>query len=409
MKSTTLLMLLLFELQTCYTLSFQPPMMPHYRQETRRQAKNEKNMSASEKERREEEKRRQERKGEVVIGRTSAIAGEKDFPINPKSTQEQWMNQASRVEQEVYRQTELGMEYLKMLRLEEAVKAFDRVFELRPNAYCWQAGIAKYYLGDLIGAANIFARSVALYESKFGGPASEERIWRDACELKFLSGLSRKAREDLVQQGGVKQIIAQAKEFDDESFAPMETRKVIRITKELFSASTEKDMINLALSRAKLRSICGAFDEKPRMDRKMWKLNSWFYLGLHYDALGHEQESKECMKMALRLCPTCKGEDIVHALPLLHMSRRDWFDDDEFDKSSNDVEKISPPKDSVKTPLGIKSDHFIIKSLQSDISKMTFQELKTALKSRGIKSTGSKEEMQSRLFLSLIDDVGLQL
>lgn len=75
-------------------------------------AGNKKNVSASERERRDEEKRRQERKDDVAIGKTSAKKGEKDYPLDPKATEEQWLRQASNVEQQIYRLTEEGMEYL---------------------------------------------------------------------------------------------------------------------------------------------------------------------------------------------------------------------------------------------------------------------------------------------------------
>jgi tetratricopeptide (TPR) repeat protein len=365
-------------------------------------------MSAAGKERRDEDKRRKNRKSDVIIGKTSAKAGAKDFALNPQSTELEWVKHASAMEQQISRNTELGLDMLKMLRLEESVEAFDKVFLLKPNAYCWQAGIAKYYLGDLLGAAKIFAQSAAIYESKFGQLASEERIWRDACELKYLSALNRKQKEAMKGKGGIKEVMSQLAEPDPESDIPIEFRRVIRITKEMFEASTKEDSVNLALSRAKLRSICGTFDTKPTLDRKMWKLNSWYYLGLHYDAIGEEEESKECIKMALRLCPTSKGDDIVHTLPLLHMSKRDWFDDDEYEESDGSAAEVQTKSSGslIKLPLGVTADPVIAKSLQDSISKMKFQELKTALKNRGLPHTGAKDELQSRLFNSLVDDVG---
>jgi len=76
-----------------------------------------KNLSASSKERREEEKRRLERKADVVIGKTSAKPEAQNFQLNPTATQEEWMRQASNVEQKVFRETEKGMEMLKMVRV----------------------------------------------------------------------------------------------------------------------------------------------------------------------------------------------------------------------------------------------------------------------------------------------------
>ena len=78
------------------------------------------NLSASSRARREEDERRLERKDDVVIGKTSAKRGASDFALNPKSTEEQWMKQASRVEQQVFKLTEEGMEAFKMVRMNDA-------------------------------------------------------------------------------------------------------------------------------------------------------------------------------------------------------------------------------------------------------------------------------------------------
>lgn len=75
------------------------------------------NLSASAKERREEEKRRIDRKTDVVIGKTSAKPEAQDFQLNPKGTEEEWMRQASGLEQKVYRETEKGLGYLKMVSI----------------------------------------------------------------------------------------------------------------------------------------------------------------------------------------------------------------------------------------------------------------------------------------------------
>jgi hypothetical protein len=61
----------------------------------------------------------------------------------------------------------------------------------------------------------------------------------------------------------------------------------------------------------------------------MWQLSSWYYLRLHYDALVEEADSKACMKMALHQCFSVgNGSDIIHTLPVIHMLRRDWYDDE---------------------------------------------------------------------------------
>ena len=367
------------------------------------------NLSASEQERRDEERRRLERADDVKIGKTSAIDGEKNYRIDPKATEQEWMRQASDVEQEVFRQTDRGMEMLKMLRLEEAVDAFDAVFALKPNAYLWQAGIAKFYIGDLEGAADIFAQSAEIYETRFGQPASEERIWRYACELKLLNSMSRKDRQHIERTGGFSSTLTPLPEKDNTAdLLKSEMRRVIRIARGMFEASTQGDDLKVIASRAKLKSIGGAFDdEKPVLDRKMWKLNSWYFLGLHYDVLGEAEESRQCMKMAIRLCPSSgNGSDIIHTLPMLHMSRRDWFDDESFDLNESNENLTENSEDKLSTtPSGV--DPVFADSIRSNLAKMRHVELKDALKSRGLRIVGSKEELCNRLFVSMLNDHGL--
>lgn len=75
-----------------------------------------KNLSASDQERRDEEKRRRKRKNEVVIGKTSAKKGEADYELDPKATEQEFLRQASHVEQEVFRQTAEGKKMLNSVR-----------------------------------------------------------------------------------------------------------------------------------------------------------------------------------------------------------------------------------------------------------------------------------------------------
>jgi tetratricopeptide (TPR) repeat protein len=371
------------------------------------------NLSASARERREEDQRRRERAKDVVIGKTSAKDGASDFSLDVRSTEEQWMQQASPVEQEIYKKTEKGMEMLKMLRIEEAEEYFNDVFELKPDAYLWQAGIAKYYLNDLEGAADVFARCAATYESRFGEPASEERIWRHACGLKLLSSMSRKDRKLVEEKGGIDTLLTVIPEKENtDELLRSERRKVIRITRDLFFASVEKDHTAVILSRAKLRSIGGAFDERPRMDRKMWKVSSWYYLGLHFDSLGETEESKKCMKMALQLCPSGNGSDIIHTLPMLHMSKRQWFDDDELEAEKDDGMREKKSATVIASSLpGQQSasnlDPVLVESIKSSLVKLRREDLQEALRRRGLSAVGSKEELRDRLFRSLMSDTGL--
>lgn len=350
-----------------------------------------------------------------MIGKTSALPDASDFDLNVQATEQEWMRQASDVEQEVYRFTELGMNALKMFNLQEAAEAFDRVFELRPSAYLWQAGVVKFYLNELEDAAAIFAQSAHVFESKFGEPASEERIWRNACELKLLSSLDKKERKRVRDTGGIDLPNVPENEYTENLLA-MEQRKAIKFARDLFDATIENDYSATILSKAKLRSVGGAFETQPRLDIKMWKLNSWFYLGLYYDAIGEPAESKKCMKMALRLCPSVgNGNDIIHTLPMLHMAQRDWFDEEEFDEDmTDDNEGFNTPstqsQPSQSSSLFIQKqepDPLVAKSVREGVSELRIPELKDALRVRGIKTTGSKETLQQRLFESLMDDAGL--
>lgn len=300
------------------------------------------------------------------------------------------------------------------LRLEEADSAFDQVFKLRPNVYLWQAGIVKFYLGDLQGAADIFARNAATYESKFGSPASEERIWRDACEIKFLTSLSKRAKKSMEESGDISTMIRKIPEKKADDLFSIESRRVMKTARDLFSASVSSDISAELLARAKLRSISGSKLKKPLVDRKMWKLSSLFYLGLHYDTLGRDEDSKNCMKMALRLCPSSgKSEDITHTLPLLHMTVRDWFDDDDFEEDVIAKESVvpkdpgfSPSKPAFPTQSLAYADPAIEESIKEGVGQMKINELRAALRLRGLKIVGSKESLQERLFFSLMDDAG---
>ena len=186
---------------------------------------------------------------------------------------------------------------------------------------------------------------------------------------------------------------------------------MLRTVRDLFNATVEGDFSTQILSRAKLHSIAGEFDSQPIMDKKMWKIYSWFYLGLHYDSVGEIEESKKCMKMALRLRPSAgNANDIIHSLPMIHMSRRDWFDDDDdFDSDLFDATDggNTQPVRSKPTALSVEADPLLIESLKTEIAKLRYVDLQEALRLRGQPAVGSKEELQKKLFGSLLDDAGL--
>lgn len=277
---------------------------------------------------------------------------------------------------------------------------------MKKDTYLWQAGIVKYYLGDYESAAHIFARNGKSFELRFGGHATEERIWRDACCLKHKGSKKKKKDKSTIDFPTIP-------DPEPGSFFSPEPRKALSVARELFAASEAGDQSEELISRAKLRSLGGNEEATPVVDRKLWKLTSWFYLGLHYDAINNEKESKKCMKMALRLCPSSgKSDDIVHTLPMLHMTARDWFDDDEIDKeitfddSITEEDGFSPSKPSEAIASMAFADPLLENSIKDGVSKMKRSEMQDALRLRGKTTTGTKEVLRERLFYSLMEDAG---
>ena len=313
----------------------------------------------------------------------------------------------------------------------------------------------------------IFLVDAAL-ETKFaamGIPASEERIWRDACQLRALSssrvrtkgvrkgrgsdGLYAQMYDDIVATTAPRLDAMDDEDGDNGETSSRETRKVIRIVRDLFRGSIENDPSAVALNRAKLRSITGEYGSAPTADRKKWKLSSWFYLGLHYDAVGEVDEARSCMKMALRQGQSSgNGEDIIHVLPFLHMSVRDWFDDEEFsldddaedddddggdwssltrtgtasiwekeepttyswsaiDDASLSSEGGSENAETNKQQPKDDGARSVVKiAIESSLEKVRLVDLQESLRKRGLKTTGSKAELQKRLLDALLEDAG---
>jgi len=364
-----------------------------------------KNLSSSDRERRDEENRRKKRKDDVVIGKTSAKKGATDYALDPEATEQEFLRQASNVEQEVFLMTSEGKKMLNSLRLQEADKAFDCVLELKPNAYLWQAGIVKFYLGKIEEAGDIFVRNALLYESKFGQPGSEERIWRHACELKLLFGMSISERKALKSNKNSDKLIPTIPEFKSDDIFAKETRQVVKITRDLFESSVEGNFPNEILSNAYLLSF--AQGGISTQDRKLRKLTAWYYLGLYNDVTGNVDESRKCMKMALKLCPSSgKSDDIVHTLPLLHMSARDWFDDSGFDDDplEDDPSNLEGSRFALTKDDDTPMNPNVEKCIRSGVAKLRLVELRQSLRILGLKTDGSKQELRERLFFSLKED-----
>ena len=333
-------------------------------------------------------------------------------------------------------------------RLKDAKEAFDFVYELKPDAYCWHKGIVEYYLGDYEEASNQFQQNAIRFENKYGEPASEERIWACATHLKYRQYHSKNK---------VLPPLAYILPMDED--VPKERRKVMRIARDLFECSLQDDSAGVAMARARLRATAVVGQEK-KLDYKLWKLSSWYYLGLHYDAIGQEKDAQQCMKMAIQQCSPA-SRDIIHTLPILHMIVRDWFDDDEFsdpdptfspaedpntntimmdnfsesdslfstasssssssssssqsaESSSQTVNTFSQTKagrtqaalqSTINTSRKKMDQAVIIQSIQDTVMKMKLVELRAALKKRELKNSGAKQTLQERLLRSMMDDL----
>lgn len=159
------------------------------------------------------------------------------------------------------------------------------------------------------------------------------------------------------------------------------------------------------ISDSEKRSSPSSSQINGQQDRKMYKLHSLFYLGLHFDALGQSYESKQCMKMAIKTFVnkiSGNSQDITYLLPVMHMTVRDWYDDDDdFDiDNSNEKNEFEAIKGG-ENP----GDSELVKRLRESIQGMKSVELKIELKRRNLQVSGSKKKLQDRLIDAyLIDD-----
>ena len=305
---------------------------------------------------------------------------------------------------------------------------------------CWHRELTHDTCGICKNSLNEQAPLVTAADGSvehFAEEASEERIWRDACELKAGTRRERTKKTESGKKHDLR--IAKAPSPNPDS-VPKETRKILRIVRELFQGSVNDDVSAVALNRAKLRSICGDYQSNPGPDRKKWKLSSWYYLGLHHDAIGEIYSSKACMKMALRQggLASGNGSDFINVLPMLHMTIRDWFDDDLYEEDiyspagvvDSDDKPLVCVKDSDEKSKGLHSakkgrgsdasnasapqateegtqQSAARAAIQASLENVNLASLREALRKRGMKTSGSKAALQQRLLHALLEDIGL--
>jgi hypothetical protein len=121
------------------------------------------------------------------------------------------------------------------------------------------------------------------------------------------------------------------------------------------------------------------------------------------------------------------------------MSRREWFDDDEFAEDTGDDYDdeddgfdfsgggIAMNNSFNNNSFTINTQNFnsnsnnnnnnvnnithmndnLFVSIQDSVDKMKLAELQTSLKTKGLKSSGSKSVLRNRLLRSLIEEAGL--
>lgn len=117
----------------------------------------------------------------------------------------------------------------------------------------------------------------------------------------------------------------------------------------------------------------------------------------------------------------------MHTLPMLHMSVRDWYDDDDYEEDILFEDNKMPSSQKIVIPIQesnprepdttIPSNELvmrentsgmaIIESIKKSIEKMKLVELQAALKKLNMKSSGAKSILQERLLAILLEEAGL--
>jgi hypothetical protein len=103
---------------------------------------------------------------------------------------------------------------------------------------------------------------------------------------------------------------------------------------------------------------------------------------------------------------------------MLHMARRDWFDDDDFKEDdgiiyTNSDEHKGGLDWETSNNKALMGNSYVVSSsnarqfIEQSVTKMRTVELQNELKRRGAKTTGSKSVLMDRLRQILLKDAGL--
>lgn len=93
---------------------------------------------------------------------------------------------------------------------------------------------------------------------------------------------------------------------------------------------------------------------------------------------------------------------VIQTLPMLHMAKREWFDDEEFfeDKGNEGFPNSQEMSNN-------NANDQLYQSIKDSVSKLKLAELQNSMKMKGMKTSGSKSVLKDRLLRLLLDEAGL--
>ena len=267
------------------------------------------------------------------------------------------------VERQIQGASRSGAAFLRQGDLEGALEQFDRAQQLSKNKrYEWHRGICLYYLDRFDDARVDFVENASRYEERFFEPASEERLFAQACALRGAKGDDFAAASEL-----------------------RETRPCIKSLRRVVRRRRECG-----------ENFKGALRPNRFRRRAARRLLGHFYAGLYHDALNDAERARAHLALAAERVAV-DDQDFTARLPRLHASVRGWSLDDVSDEAKRAAAAFDLGSQGMED---ILDDPAVMKE---GIDAMTVAMLKEALKARGLKRTGLKADLKARL----LEDLGL--